>query len=471
MGRNLSIRLRLIAANLLLLPLFLGLMAYGLDRAFGRYQIDQQRENMGLQQLLLAKAAEWSGEAWQVQGLDEPRLGLPDSGLSAFILSRSGALLWQSESAEMADIPANSAEALQDLTTAGGLLELPIGRGQFSECELDGPGYCFAKVIAWGSRGPEALFLVIESQAGILAARAEYRRFLGLLCLALGLILVAVQLAIVRWGLSPLGRIADDIDGLKSGERDRLDSEVPQELEPLTSNINVLLDSEERRRERVRNTVDRLTHTLKTPLMLVRNSTEQGEVYRELVDEQVGRILGIVESELARARLDGRAVEILGKPVQVKPVIERIARAYRKLPRVGGEHAGDIELDTSLVSDDLAFPGDERDLQDLFGSIVENSVRYCRRRVQVACRMEDGPGGPWLLLTIGDDGDGIPEGFERLILERGARADTVSEGQGLGLAIALAIVSAYGGSLHTGHSSLGGAEFLIRLPAAASPPN
>ena len=81
--RNLSIRLRLIAANLLLLPLFLGLMAYGLDRAFGGYQVDQQRENMELQQLLLAKAAEWSGEAWQVQGLDEPRLGLPDSGLYA----------------------------------------------------------------------------------------------------------------------------------------------------------------------------------------------------------------------------------------------------------------------------------------------------------------------------------------------------------------------------------------------------
>ena len=245
---------------------------------------------------------------------------------------------------------------------------------------------------------------------------------------------------------------------------------MPLELEPLTSNINVLLDSEERRRERIRNTVDRLTHTLKTPLMLVRNSTDEGQAYRDLVDEQVGRILGIVESELATARLDGRAADILGRSVRVKPVIERIARAYRKLPRVGGEHPGDMELDTAAVPENIAFPGEERDLQDLFGSILENSVKYCRRRVQVSCSFEPGSGESWLVLTIGDDGDGIPEGFERIILERGARADTASAGQGLGLSIALAIVSAYGGSLHTGHSGLGGAEFVVRLPATLSQP-
>jgi two-component system sensor histidine kinase PhoQ len=65
---------------------------------------------------------------------------------------------------------------------------------------------------------------------------------------------------------------------------------------------------------------------------------------------------------------------------------------------------------------------------------------------------------------VGDDGEGIPEGSEREILQRGARADTASPGQGLGLAIVIEIVSAYGGSLSTGRSDLGGALFVIKLP-------
>ncbi|WP_162846051.1 ATP-binding protein [Seongchinamella sediminis] len=467
MSRRLrSIRLRLLAANLLILPLFLGFTAYGLDRAFGNYQLDKQRENMALQLLLLARAAEWSEGVWQTETVDEPRLALPDSGLYGFILSRQGAVAWQSESVALSGWDAGSPAGIASVAADAGFLSLPIGGSKFSDCYRGEPYYCYARVIAWGSRGPEALFLVLESKAAIIAARTEYRQFLGLLSLGLGLLLLVVQLAVVRWGLLPLRQITRDIDSLKTGTREKLDSDVAQELEPLTSGINVLLESEERRRRRVRNTVDRLTHTLKTPLMLVRNSREEGPAYRALVDEQVDRILGIVESELAAARLDGRVPDILGKAVQLKPVIERIARAYRKLPRVGRESEGEIELDTGAVDSGIEFPGEGRDLQDLFGSILENSVRYCRRRVEVGAALESAADGDWLRLTVGDDGDGIPPGFEALILERGARADTASVGQGLGLSIALAIVSAYGGSLHTGRSPLGGAEFVIRLPAS-----
>ena len=70
----------------------------------------------------------------------------------------------------------------------------------------------------------------------------------------------------------------------------------------------------------------------------------------------------------------------------------------------------------------------------------------------------------WLVLTVGDDGDGIPEGYEKEILRRGARADNANVGQGLGLSIVVEIVSAYGGSVHTDRSPLGGALFIVRLP-------
>ncbi len=68
------------------------------------------------------------------------------------------------------------------------------------------------------------------------------------------------------------------------------------------------------------------------------------------------------------------------------------------------------------------------------------------------------------MLTIGDDGDGIPAGSEQQILQRGSRADTANLGHGLGLSIVVEIVSAYEGSLRVGRSELGGALFSVKLP-------
>jgi two-component system sensor histidine kinase PhoQ len=216
--------------------------------------------------------------------------------------------------------------------------------------------------------------------------------------------------------------------------------------------------------------MDRLTHVLKTPLMLMRNSRDSDAKFRELAQDQVSRMLGIVEGELAKARLDGAAADILGKPVPVAPVLQRIADAYGRLPR-RNPAAQDLPppvIDTHGIEADAVFHGEQRDLQDLFGSLLENSLKYCRTEVAVAAQALADEGRDWLQLTVEDDGEGIPGGSEQAILERGARADSATAGQGLGLAIVVAIVSAYGGSLRVDRSRLGGALFEVRLPGARS---
>ena len=100
--------------------------------------------------------------------------------------------------------------------------------------------------------------------------------------------------------------------------------------------------------------------------------------------------------------------------------------------------------------------------------MLENAIRYCRSRVLVYASIDNDGVDSWLVLQVDDDGEGIPGGQEREVLQRGARADTVSDGQGLGLSIALEIVSAYGGSLRAGRSSLGGACIEIRLPGSGT---
>lgn len=465
-----SIRLRLLAASLLILPLFLGLTAWALDRAFGNYQVEAQQESMRLQQLLLAKAADWDEQSgWRIDGLDEPRLALLGSGLYAFVLSPLGEILWQSPSAELIDGLSDPVVTISEMVPSLALNSAGVGDNRYSDCVLDTRHFCQITGVAWGSDGPEAIFLIVESQQRAIAARDAYRSSLLWLSLAAAVLLLLAQSAIVRWGLLPLRRIAIAIKRLERGKADSLSGPYPEELVPLTDNINILLASEKRRRQRVRNTMDRLTHVLKTPLMLIRNSSDGEREFRALVQDQVTRMLGIVEGELAKARLDGAAADILGKPVRVQPVLARIALAYGKLPRRGEKSAGQGSpvIDISAVSTDAFFHGEERDLQDLFGSVLENSLKYCRRQIAVAAHTVREGESNWLQLAIGDDGDGIPTGYEQAILRRGARADSANIGQGLGLSIVVEIVSAYGGSLEVDRSELGGALFVITLPGAA----
>ncbi|MEP5763176.1 MAG: ATP-binding protein [Halieaceae bacterium] len=458
-----SIHSRLLAASLLILPLFLGLTAWALDRAFANYQAQSQQESMRLQQLLLAKAADWDGSQWTFQGLDELRLNLLDSGLYAFVLSPTGDILWRSPSAEDMDAGNSAAADVGRLALQPELNAKSIGDSRFAECLLDVTYFCHSTRIAWGSSGPESLFLIIESRDRVLAARADYRNYLLWLSLAAALLLLLTQSLIFRWGLAPLRRIASAIGLLERGESEQLSGDYAAELRPLTHNLNLLLANEKRRRERVRNTMDRLTHVLKTPLMLIRNSKDEDREFRQLAQEQVTRMLDIVEAELAKARLDGRVADILGKPVPVKPVLQRICDAYGRLPRGSRQEPG-ITIDTTGIQAATIFYGEERDLQDLFGSILENSLKYCRSRIDISAELQSEAGKEVLVLTIGDDGDGVPAGYEQEILQRGARADSANIGQGLGLAIVVEIISAYGGSLHTDRSPLGGALFVVQLP-------
>jgi two-component system sensor histidine kinase PhoQ len=466
-GNTPSIHLRLLAASLVIMPLFLGITATILDRAFANYQSESQRESMRLQQLLLAKAADWDGAQWTFQDLDELRLNLLQSGLYAFVLSDAGEVLWQSTSAELMGEQDNPVQLVSQAALDLGLNATAIGDSRFDECVLNTIYFCYSTRIAWGSSGPENIFLIIESRDRVIAARSAYRNYLLWLSLATALLLLLAQSAIFRWGLAPLRKMATAIGLLERGESEQLDGRYPGELLPLTQNLNLLLANEKRRRKRVRNTMDRLTHVLKTPLMLIRNSTDEDREFRRLVQEQVSRMLEIVEAELAKARLDGRPAAILGKPVAVKPVLQRICDAYGRLPRGATQGDQQISIDTSAVQESAIFHGEERDLQDLFGSILENSLKYCKARIEIGAKQEFGDNAEMLVITIGDDGDGIPAGYEKEILRRGARADTANVGQGLGLSIVVEIVSAYGGSLHTDRSDLGGALFIVKLPAGS----
>jgi signal transduction histidine kinase len=113
--------------------------------------------------------------------------------------------------------------------------------------------------------------------------------------------------------------------------------------------------------------------------------------------------------------------------------------------------------------DDLCFRGERQDLQELAGNVMENAGKWCRRHIRATAR----PAGPdWLILTVEDDGPGLPAERRGEVLKRGARLDETAPGSGLGLAIVDELARAYGGSLVLEDSVLGGLKVVVKLPRA-----
>ena len=173
---------------------------------------------------------------------------------------------------------------------------------------------------------------------------------------------------------------------------------------------------------------------------------------QKALQEQVERMNQIVSHQLQRAAASGRTA--LSRSLPIKPVVERIAGSLDKVYR---EKRIAWELD---VAERSRFRGDEGDLMELLGNLMENACKYGDGHIRV--RVES---GKELLLSVEDNGSGIPEDQAEAVLRRGHRADQQHPGQGIGLSVAADITAAYGGRIEIGlGQQLGGAAILVHLP-------
>ena len=104
---------------------------------------------------------------------------------------------------------------------------------------------------------------------------------------------------------------------------------------------------------------------------------------------------------------------------------------------------------------------------ELLGNVLDNAYKYGSSELIVRIKREatltDG-----VVIQVEDDGQGIPNEQVAYVLQRGARADTLKQGQGIGLAVVADIVDSYGGDVSVTTSALGGASVMLTLPATAS---
>jgi signal transduction histidine kinase len=166
------------------------------------------------------------------------------------------------------------------------------------------------------------------------------------------------------------------------------------------------------------------------------------------------RMQRTVERELARLRLasPNRRAE-----ANVGPSIEQLIRVVQRTPE--GERL-DWIVD---VPADLVAPIDRDDLSEALGNLIENAARHARHTVTVTARRANGHA----ILTVADDGRGIPESKLAEALRRGGRLDERGSGAGLGLAIVTDIVESWGGTLTLSNGEPG-LVATVKLPLAAA---
>lgn len=449
---------RLLIASALLLPAFLGATGYFLDIAFQRSLQAGLAERLQTQIYLLLGAAEMEGETLVMpQELSEPLFTQVNSGLYAVILDAADREVWRSSSGML--LP--DALALETRISPGS------GQTAFVETKIETdngklPAFLFAHNTLWESdAGQEHRFRfhLLQDQTAFRAALRTYRNQLWRWLGALSVILLVIQLAILRWGLMPLRQLAANLKRMQEGETQTLSGEYPREVQEVTDNLNRVLEREHHQRERYRNSLGDLAHSLKTPLAALRGALDklpnkgEGSDIKPLIDDQVSRMNQIVSHQLQRAIV--RNAEIKHQLTDVTAVCRRLHNALDKV-----YHDKQIRFHAD-ISSPCHFRGDERDLMEVLGNLLENAFKYCDQQVQVSANVDNRE----LQIRIGDDGPGVPTALQQEILQRGARADTAQPGQGIGLAMAVEIISGYDGSLSVGDSPLGGAEFRLNFPA------
>ncbi len=442
-----GLRARLLLTSMLVLGVGLGLTGWVIDRSFTASVVSGAQDQLKLLTYALLGAAEEDGKTLRFPaGPLEPRLRQPQSGLYATVTDASGASIWQSPSLQF-----GGSSALLQLPA-----ELQLRPGSFVFRETPHQFEMFYRVI-WETESDQIFtFRIIADRAPFEVAVAGFRRTLLFGLAAVVAALMIAQAFAVAWGLRPVARMAARVEAVEAGRRERMGGDYPPELASLARNIDAFIDHEIGGRERYRNAMDDLAHSLKTPLAVLRNALASTHVDdARLLREQLDRMESTVSHQLSRA-VAARAVVFAGRTA-LAPIVDRLVKALRT-----AYDAKAIVVERH-VSPECLVRCDERDVMEMLGNLLENAFKYCRSKIAISTEA-----GELVRLLIDDDGPGVAEAQRVEVLARGARGDTVQAGHGIGLAVAAELASTYRGALAIDVSPWGGARIVLDLPRATA---
>lgn len=262
-----------------------------------------------------------------------------------------------------------------------------------------------------------------------------------------------------RTGLRPFNRLRQQLLALRDGSNLRIEGTYPTEVQPLVNDLNSLLEHREQIVKRALAKAGDLAHGLKTPLAVLRQEADRAETAGQheiaaTLSHQVERMRRQVDYHLAQARATAPGTV----PTAPCPLLPSVQGLTRTLLRIYADRGVAIDVD---VSADHSIRGQREDLEEMLGNLLDNACKWANSRVKIQSAQESGI----VLITVDDDGSGLPNSMREQVLQRGIRADESAPGSGLGLAIVRDLAELYGGTIALDDSPSGGLRASLRLPS------
>ncbi len=442
-----SLRLRFIVAILVWIVAGLVVIGFSTSALFRRHVEYQFHDELTVHLVELADLTRLDAAGRPVldRPLSDPRYGMPNSGY-----------YWQVER--------DGFPPLQSGSVKRGALDTTLAHQPDIVHRL-APGptgptmtYGFARSATDG--GSELHFLIATDEQilndVIGAFDAELRRWLGLMALGL----LGTGALVILYTLKPLDRLGQAIAAVRNGSARRMEEGWPAEITPLVADLNGLLDTNDAMVARARVEAGNLAHSLRTSLAILTDEAEtlaRGETGDSAATllEQCRRIGRQLDWHLARARASVRQ----GARTPIPDAIAPIAAAMQRL------HAGRTIQFAIDGSAPVALAIEPEDFAEILSNLVDNAGKWAGSRVGIDWRIS----GPHVLLSVTDDGPGIPEPMRAAVFQVGSRLDEQAPGSGLGLAIARDLARRYGGDVSLEGRSDGASGLVARLdiPLAA----
>jgi len=329
------------------------------------------------------------------------------------------------------------------------------------------------RVVAVPASGGE----IVLSGAAYTQVRDSMRTLTG--ALLVGTPLLLLLLAGVTWLV--VGSTLRPISALRRGAqvitatgvtRELPVPEARDEVRVLAVTLNDMLTRLDAAQQRQRRLVSDTAHELRSPIAGIRAQLEVALDHPEQQDwpqtaqdvlADTLRLASLAEDLLVLARLDEyQPRATAGKPVDLAALVtEEVERS-----------AGGRVPVTARTGGPCVVTGDPDGLRRLLRNLIDNALRYAKSRVEVAAHREDSEA----VLTVSDDGPGIPEAdreraFDRFVRLDDARSrdETQAGGAGLGLAIVRAIARTHDGSAYL-EDSTPGLRAVVRIPVQNAAP-
>jgi two-component system OmpR family sensor kinase len=349
--------------------------------------------------------------------------------------------------------------------------------------ELDGLGRY--RVVAAPTRHGGDVIVTGLSMAEVDATMIRVLMIFGVVTVIALAAATTAGIIIIRRALAPLRRVARTAGEVVDLPLDRGEVALPvrvpgpdadphTEVGQLGSAVNRMLDhiaaalsTRQASETRVRQFVADASHELRTPLTAIRGYTELARRVghdtdavahaMSRVQSETERMTRLVEDLLLLARLDS------GRPLEREPVdLSRMAvDAVNDAHVAGPDHQWELDLPDEPV----VVAGDAARLHQVMTNLLANARIHTGPGTVVTTRLSTDT--TMAVLTVTDDGPGIPEHLQSEIFERFARGDTSRSRKGgstgLGLAIVSAVVRAHGGTIGL-HSMPGRTQITVRLP-------